>query len=140
MVDLTLGGKEHSYHGVETPLKTKKSTRESLDPDLAGGESDVPACPTCQCDDPVKRLDQVQRMGSVLVHEMEDAPKDKTETGETATQNDNSSPPGKTEVEIVDEENVKTDSEAVEAQRLHKMGLNTAIAIGLHNFPEGNCE
>ena len=41
------------------------------------------------------------------------------------------------EEEVVDEENVAV---VQEQERLHKMGLNTAIAIGLHNFPEGECK
>ncbi len=39
--------------------------------------------------------------------------------------------------EVIDEEVANTDNDEEEKERLHKMGLNTAIAIGLHNFPEG---
>lgn len=39
--------------------------------------------------------------------------------------------------EVVDEEAADTVKDKEDKDRLHKMGLNTAIAIGLHNFPEG---
>lgn len=47
------------------------------------------------------------------------------------------------ESEIVDEKKTDTedtdeeDKDKEDKERLHKMGLNTAIAIALHNFPEG---
>ena len=40
--------------------------------------------------------------------------------------------------EVIDEEVAKTVKDKEDKERLHKMGLNTAIAIGLHNFPEGD--
>lgn len=39
--------------------------------------------------------------------------------------------------EAIDEEVANTDKDKEDKERLHKMGLNTAIAIALHNFPEG---
>ena len=39
--------------------------------------------------------------------------------------------------EVIDEEAADTVKDKEDKDRLHKMGLNTAIAIGLHNFPEG---
>jgi len=136
----SLIGKQHSHGTDELAPKTKTATRESLNQDLVGGVSDGPAC--CS-DDPAKRLNDVQRMANVLEQESEDAANEATTTVQTVVQTDESLPPVKIEAkestneENVDEENVKAIDEAEEAQRLHKMGLNTAIAIGLHNFPEG---
>jgi len=132
--------KQHGHGTDELAPKTKKSTRESLNQDLAGGVSDGP---TCCSDDPAKRLNDVQRMANVLEHESEDAANEATTTVQTEVQTDESLPPVRIEAkestndQNVDEENVEAIDEAEEAQRLHKMGLNTAIAIGLHNFPEG---
>lgn len=136
MVDRMLGKGHHHRGDVEILQKTKKPTRESLDRHLAEDSVDVPSCP---CDDPVKLLDNVQRMADVLEHETEDTAKQEPKTGETVAQIDNSSQPveSKTQIESEDEEMVEDKVENEEAQRLHKMGLNTAIAIGLHNFPEG---
>ncbi len=39
--------------------------------------------------------------------------------------------------EVIDDEVADTAKDEEDKERLHKMGLNTAIAIGLHNFPEG---
>eukprot|EP00535_Pseudo-nitzschia_heimii_P009227 CAMPEP_0197174800 /NCGR_PEP_ID=MMETSP1423-20130617/1185_1 /TAXON_ID=476441 /ORGANISM="Pseudo-nitzschia heimii, Strain UNC1101" /LENGTH=366 /DNA_ID=CAMNT_0042623787 /DNA_START=125 /DNA_END=1225 /DNA_ORIENTATION=- len=136
MVERMLGKGHHHSGDVEILKKTKKPTRESLDRHLAEDSVDVPSCP---CDDPVKLLDNVQRMADVLEHETEDTAKQEPKTGETVAQTDNSSQPveSKTQIESKDEEMVEDKVENEEAQRLHKMGLNTAIAIGLHNFPEG---
>mmetsp|Transcript_20449 Transcript_20449/g.33881 ORF Transcript_20449/g.33881 Transcript_20449/m.33881 type:complete len:376 (-) Transcript_20449:116-1243(-) len=40
-------------------------------------------------------------------------------------------------IEDKDEEKEETEAEKEENKKLVKMGINTAIAIGLHNFPEG---
>jgi len=146
LVDCLLGGKEHHDHLDDlTPPKTKNSTRTSLDRELADGVNDRPPC--CSTD-PVKQLEDVQRMGSVLEHEIEDAaaeatgeasPVESVEQVQTVgapieTEKESSEKKSSEGEEVVDEENVAV---VEESQRLHKMGLNTAIAIGLHNFPEG---
>jgi len=147
MVDCLLGGKDHHDHLDDpTPPNPKKSNRNSLDRELAAdGVNDRPPC--CS-HDPVKTLEDVQRMGSVLEHEIEDAaaeaigeasPVELVEQGQTVgapieTEKESIEKKSSEGDEVVDEENVAV---VEEQQRLHKMGLNTAIAIGLHNFPEG---
>jgi len=90
--------------------------------------------------DPVKQLNDVQRMASVIEHEIEDAAKEATGEDQKAEENfeGEKQPIEEKEVQVVDVENVEVvESDNEEGKRLHKMGLNTALAIGLHNFPEG---
>lgn len=137
IVDALHGGKKHGHsHDDVIPKKTKKSTRESVDKQLQKGVSDGPPC--CSSD-PVKQLNDVQRMASVIEHEIEGAAKEAT--GETPNDDERPTIEKKESLEDVDEENVQIVTEdKAETERLHKMGLSTAIAIGLHNFPEGECE
>lgn len=180
LVDCALGEK-HIHHQTtddfppRTTKTTKKSTRASVDREL-GENFTTNVGMTCCGGDPVKKLNDVQRMASVLEHEIEDAAKkvgnnnnssNEFKSGDAESedtspavdaQSDDSSPEEDLEETkkqvLIDEENiittttttttntlVTTDPESgaqqKEAQRLHKMGLNTAIAIGLHNFPEG---
>jgi ZIP family zinc transporter len=133
MVDF-LHGRKHS-HADDVPKKTKKATRESVDKQLKKGVSDGPPC--CSSD-PVQQLNDVQRMGSVLEHEIEDAANEATVAPAAieATEIEDQKMPSE-EVDEVDAEVVESSEDDDEAEKLHKMGLNTAIAIGLHNFPEG---
>jgi len=132
-----LHGKKHDHaHDIVQPAKTKKSTRESVDKKL---ETGVSGGPPCCSSDPVKQLNDVQRMASVIEHEIEDAAK--VAAGEAVDSEDTQNVEKK-EIpeEVMDEENVEvveSSGDAAESERLHKMGLSTAIAIGLHNFPEG---
>jgi len=130
LVDCMLGekhGHSHDSNHDSNPKPIQKSTRETVDRIVS---ENVGVGPPCCNHDPVKNLNDVQRMADVLENEIEDAAK---ETTTTAQPEDTSK-----DIEVVDEENVEA-IEAVDAetQKLHKMGLNTAIAIGLHNFPEG---
>lgn len=143
VVGMLLGKHSHRHHD-DFPNKTKKSTRESVNKQLTDF---VEGSPPCCGTDPVKQLDTVQRMGSVLQHEMEDDAQHAT--GESDSPEDNGNPVPdeslqiKKKVEIVEEDSVlsaeivETIGKNDEHKRLHKMGLNTALAIGLHNFPEG---
>lgn len=134
IVDALHGGKEHGHsHDDVIPKKTKKSTRESVDKQLQKGVSDGPPC--CSSD-PVKQLNDFQRMASVIEHEIEDAAKEATD--ETPNDDERPTIEKKESLEDVDEENVQiVAGDKDETERLHKMGMSTAIAIGLHNFPEG---
>ena len=145
LVALLLGGHGHNHHH-DIPKKTKKSTRESVNKALSEGVNGPPCCSP----DPVKQLNDIQRMASVLENEDEDAAKDGNEQQEDVPVEIEPEVEKKKIAETIpDAENIPTaefvDSESLEnvddeAQRLHKMGLNTAIAIGLHNFPEGTYE
>mmetsp|Transcript_1339 Transcript_1339/g.3062 ORF Transcript_1339/g.3062 Transcript_1339/m.3062 type:complete len:365 (+) Transcript_1339:105-1199(+) len=134
VVSMLLGRHGHDHH-EDIHKVAKKSTRESVNKGLVEGVNDGP---TCCSSDPVKQLTDFQRMASVLEHEMgeqqgEDSPLEAEPKEEKEIQSVKSDEEN-TAVEVVD---TSSESVAEEAQRLHKMGLNTAIAIGLHNFPEG---
>ena len=144
MVGVLLGKRGH--HHDELPKKTKKSTRKSVDKQLVDGVND---CPTCCSADPVKQLNDVHRMASVIEHEIEDAAKQAAEVSNAEEEQEkvvSVDLEDKSKMETVDEENipaaelVEPAGDSAENKRLHKMGLNTALAIGLHNFPEGMCE
>jgi len=131
MVSFLLGKNGHDHH-EPFPTKTEKSTRENVDKQLTHGVNDG-----CCSSDPVKQLHDVQKMASVIAHEIEDTAKEATEEVIETQEIEEKDIAG----EVLDEENVvevgDSPEDVEEAQRLHKMGLNTAIAIGLHNFPEG---
>jgi len=120
-VDYLLGKNGHDHHDV--PVAPKKTTRNDLDKEIGEGVGD--GIPACCGSDPVKQLDNVQKMASVI--EIEDSGKQEATVEDVAVVVENQPREEEGEVVAADDEN----------QRLHKMGLNTAIAIGLHNFPEG---
>ena len=72
-----------------------------------------------------------------MANEIEDPAFEATGEAVPVEEGEKKSSVGGGKEEVVDEENVAA---VEENQRLHKMGLNTAIAIGLHNFPEGECK
>lgn len=141
MVGILLGRYGHTHEDI--PYEHKKSTRDSLTKELVEGVNDGPPC--CSSD-PVKQLNDFQRMASVLGHELEDADGEgadsvKDEEKDEKTTED-AAPVDVEEKQQPEQDVTAADSDADtfdEAQRLHKMGLNTALAIGLHNFPEGRC-
>lgn len=141
LVGKLLGKHSHDHHDHhdDIPKKTKKSTRESVNKQLT---EDPTGAPPCCGSDPVKQLDNVQRMASVLEHEIEDAEKEVSGDPSSVDQevpNESLQIEKKKEDEdsILSAEIINTIEKHDENQRLHKMGLNTALAIGLHNFPEG---
>ena len=70
----------------------------------------------CVTDDPNGDLDKLQHMAEEI---------DRNEHNDVLTTDKN------------DTEKQSDDAAKVENKKLVKMGINTAIAIGLHNFPEG---
>merc|ERR1711935_1072229 len=92
-------------HDLDVPKKTKKSTRASVDKGLVVGVDGLPCCST----DPVKQLDDVQRMASVIEHEIEDAAKEATGEEHKAEENfeGEKQPIEEKEVQVVDVENVE---------------------------------
>ena len=151
----------------------RPQTRQSLNNEL---RNSVLEGPTCHSSDPVKRLNNVQKMGNVIENErrgrgrmgsviqqeieeisahlraedMGDEPSgeegdskliedkkmvEEVEDEEKEVRVDTSK---RMTEEVMDEETLIVETpKDEEKERLHKMGLNTAIAIGLHNFPEG---
>jgi len=146
LVELLLGRHGHDHY-EEGTKNSKKSTRKSVNKELVEGVTDGPPC--CSTD-PVRQLDTFQRMASVIEHEIDDSANEATQQSNTedqvnvvAVENDQIE---EKKIETADEENIPSaqivefPDENNENERLHKMGLNTALAIGLHNFPEGTCE
>jgi len=126
MVDLLLGGKHsHSHDHADFPKATQQLTRSTVDKGLVEG---VDGTPPCCSTDPVKQLEDVQRMAGVIEGEQN------PEGGKTRSIEEK-----KIQMVDVNAENVEAvvEAEAEEKKSLQKMGLNTALAIGLHNFPEG---
>jgi zinc transporter ZupT len=130
---MLLGG--HHGHGPEQKNDVP-STRENVD--LAG--DDAGPMPPCCAKDPVDQLNTFHKMASVLQHEQS-----------SASDNDEEIPPAELPHVPQEEEvaapraaaySASVDSEeliknSAESKRLVKMGMTTALAIALHNFPEG---
>jgi zinc transporter ZupT len=178
-----LGGHSHRRDNTHSKPRTKKSTRESVDARLKK-VTDIDA-PTCCALDPVEQLVTIQRMASVLQHELAadaatpaghvrdikvntdtdvrgGAEIDEPDVEEDFVDNLPLDPEGNLasadfglddvlDATVPIQGGVGHDDECSSGKKLHednahddhenkklvKMGLNTALAIGLHNFPEG---
>lgn len=156
-----LHSKIHKNDNENASEKKKPQSTDSLNNELSNS---ILEGPTCHSSDPVKRLNNVQKMGNVIENQKRGGRKARgsviqQEIDEISAHSrveadaDSSKPFEDKEAveEVVDEDKSKRMTEEVmdeeniivetpkdeEKERLHKMGLNTAIAIGLHNFPEG---
>eukprot|EP00980_Cylindrotheca_fusiformis_P011229 scaffold2575_cov101-Cylindrotheca_fusiformis.AAC.3 len=146
-----LGASGHNHHQpgpMSVPTTNKKE--ESVPPTTITDtivEEDV-ASPCCLVD-PVRQLDTMHKIADKL--EREENPKteeDPDPESQVPQDNDDYGADSPVSVESTDpsdddivgdvSEDQEVDlKEKVEKKRLVKMGMNTAIAIGLHNFPEG---
>jgi ZIP family zinc transporter len=146
-----LGGHNHRQAAKgNANQEKKKSTRKTV----KRASSDA-FNPPCCSKDPVNQLEKFKKMASVLEHE-------KADEGEV--DDDNVDPEMDMDIDIEDDfvDNLPLDDDSrhshsgaeqddkddegeegeekekdEENKRLVKMGMNTALAIGLHNFPEG---
>ncbi len=123
-----LGG--HHHHSHDDPIG-RDTRNESRDSSADGGAAhtepvvDVPRpCPCCS-EDPVADLQTIQHMAA----EMEHAEHSDTHSSQNAHSHD--------EEEDHAVENTPHVRKEEDAKHLMLMSVNTAIAIGLHNFPEG---
>ena len=135
-------GYRHSEHHEGIPGSTQEgSGSEAVD----RIEEDGPLPPCCG-HDPGAQLDRVQHMAE----EMEQKEEEKTIAieGEKGVSAQTTDPEAEEQKEMENEgdnenTNAETDEEQrerlsqAEAKKLSRMSLNTAVAIGLHNFPEG---
>jgi len=128
-----LNGDHHHHHEHENDAAAEKRSDE---PEVA-----VPHCVGCS-DDPVGELNEWQQRAE---EELEGSGDANTKTSATVDNQkaDSSNAsikenPGENEDQgsKIVIENAPTDEE-LEQKRLAKMGLSTALAIALHNFPEG---
>mmetsp|Transcript_21331 Transcript_21331/g.39808 ORF Transcript_21331/g.39808 Transcript_21331/m.39808 type:complete len:390 (-) Transcript_21331:1298-2467(-) len=160
LVAKLLGG-HHHHHGPDEGKQTKHkhSTRKSVD---AKAAEIAAAQPSCCSPDPVLQLKTFKQMASVLEHERagdEDDDDDKLVIDDDFVDNPRLEPSNNEEEKETkgirmedgtfgtkeDKTDEKTaaaseenhDENIEENKRLQSMGLNTALAIGFHNFPEG---
>ena len=135
----TLLGFKHDdhHHGVprstedDASLSDGRRNRDSAnDSDEQEEQDDDVMNPPCCAHDPAAQLDRVQHM----VEEMErvGAEEEKHEVGD-----DNNNGNNDENAEAEPQENRNTGLSKDESKKLSRMSLNTAIAIGMHNFPEG---
>lgn len=157
-----LGGHGHRQSGQASTPKTldsktkkkKKTTREDVEPAAASDAMNPPCCNQ----DPVGQLENFKKMASVLENEndMDGNTRHNTNSVDQSLDMDLD-----IEDDFVDnlpledkasDLSMDDDDDGAAAQggnesqdrktseenkRLVKMGMNTALAIGLHNFPEG---
>jgi zinc transporter ZupT len=113
---------EREASNEPTPATVGTGTQES-------NEISVPVC-VCCADDPVGDLRQVQDMAAQI--ETFEATEDQHWEGQGHSHNGGS---------VAGAENPSIDSgpdaHPPENKKLMRMSLNTALAIGVHNFPEG---
>lgn len=111
VVTALLGGHAHGHRGSGDEQRVTSATRSGNE---ESNNEQIVQGPTCCDDDPVGRLEEIQKMGTQL--------------------EDRKADPSLSDNEEIDEVCKATDDEN---RRLVAMGMNTAFAIGLHNFPEG---
>ena len=155
IVSVLLGGHGHNHsHHHTSPTHDDvapaphKTTRQEVD----SSGADLGYNPPCCTKDPANQLDTFKRMASVLQHELEseDGDDDKFKQDKEVSFAENVDQEINFDAEDSDKPHSHTDNctEQVHAgtddnhasdekKRLVKMGLNTALAIALHNFPEG---
>jgi zinc transporter, ZIP family len=134
-------GHEHHHHETE-PV-------EDIENESCVSEDVMEPHCVCCSDDPVRELDELQKMAVIVQHEQDEHNKVTAVQSECEEHNESTDvtvmPLGDSNivenVQQEDVENVKKssveDRASVENRRLIHMGINTAVAIGLHNFPEG---
>jgi len=148
-VALLLGGS----HSHDTDPEKPRSARdaESSDDDKSVKSGVIAPCACCD-DDPIQSLENLQNMGTSMAkhpnragkHAPNQIKKVDEEAGDDKTPKDaedQTDPKDATDqdagaLESPEESEVDKKKAAVD-EELMRMSLNTALAIGLHNFPEG---
>jgi zinc transporter ZupT len=139
-----LGAASHSSdeggghcHDLPVPPQSPAPTRENS---AAGGIDPytVYPCIGC-CNDPIRDLDEIHHMAEEM--EEYEMTQHQAEDLEIPTENFGGNPRSKRAGDLEEGPRDRTgpvipESEA-ETRKLMRMSVNTALAIGLHNFPEG---
>jgi zinc transporter ZupT len=140
MVAALLGGHGHGRGQENSTTKDKSATKPSKK--HKHGDDDhadhIIEGPTCCTSDPVGKLEKIQNMANELENTKEgsvdmDENIDDDFVDNLPLADDNAS-------DLSDEDDGEKGGDkktTEENKRLVTMGMNTAIAIGLHNFPEG---
>eukprot|EP00586_Coscinodiscus_wailesii_P003200 CAMPEP_0172489444 /NCGR_PEP_ID=MMETSP1066-20121228/19448_1 /TAXON_ID=671091 /ORGANISM="Coscinodiscus wailesii, Strain CCMP2513" /LENGTH=364 /DNA_ID=CAMNT_0013257313 /DNA_START=192 /DNA_END=1286 /DNA_ORIENTATION=- len=127
-----LSGADHHHHHDLPKDDVDQKVTSGVDEDSCESVEVVAPCIACR-EDPVAELEEWQKMAQVKENEWHhvddesDVNKEKGSGTNDIENRDNFEINGKQEKEENDHEK----------KRLVKMGLNTALAIALHNFPEG---
>lgn len=145
VVSMLLGDPHHHVYPADATTECEvkhpsKSTRDQVDR-IAEDITPTPPCCTCCTKDPVSQLNAFHKMASVLQHEKDSSASD---NDEMIAMDESSHTPAEDDASVglpaaaspsPASEEPRDDS--AENKRLVKMGMNTALAIALHNFPEG---
>lgn len=131
-------------HRHDAEIKAPNVEKENTEPDFV-----VPHCVGC-AEDPVGELNEWQEKAEQELDAMADT---KTKTSATIGSNelnaDGTTPKENSVLSLEEEADVETGNgnkvvvenapkdEDLEQKKLVKMGLSTALAIAIHNFPEG---
>jgi len=110
----------------------------------SGGEIQSQQCFTCS-PDPVGDLDRLQNQADAIIKGSAGVvvANDPDEVEYSADTSDDTKLQSPKDVDIPDDTKLQSSkdeedlTDSVEKKKLVKMGINTALAIGLHNFPEG---
>lgn len=117
---------DHNHRDEEMGT-SRKSQRNSMDTSMAsiGG---------CICsDDPIGKLDQLHEMADKMKDETDGAGANCEELSGSSEDDDNNKDARSTKTK----KNKNKKMSKKEKKRLSMMSLKTAVAIALHNFPEG---
>jgi zinc transporter ZupT len=163
LVTLFLGGHHHHNHAHDDDGDDKKKTspisteedntppqdQSDSDPDKKSALDQAAADAVCPChaEDPAGNLDKIQNMAeSILQREQQQqqiSPARPTTTpdwGNVDLSDDGSAParfPTEDDDDQEDQLTTATGAERKKEEKLMSMSIKTALAIGLHNFPEG---
>ena len=125
-------GHDHGHHH-ELPDEHEIETRNDDPVHVLNDESLNNPCPCCSAD-PVGDLDKLHRQADEIIARNAATEGGHDAAGEADLQNDEGQ-------QVVDTETGDGETEALkeeeERKKLVRMGINTAVAIALHNFPEG---
>ena len=140
IVTALLGG-HHHHHDHHHDGSQKETRGLSQEDENEAKEPETPElnCP-CHTDDPAGQLENVHHMAEEIEnfeqHEHEHwhgAPGARSDSDDNEGQDEDRGESGGA-VSEVSEEEIKQQKDS---QKLMRMSVNTALAIGLHNFPEG---
>lgn len=141
-----MGYYHHSHHAQSNTQEISGSDGEAGE---AGETVEDGPMPPCCTEDPAAQFDRVQDMATEMEAKEALAAAGGDNTNTTKHNDAVPSPPGKEEEKSDVEEEKEDEGEAAakkakalkiskaESKKLSQMSLNTAVAIGLHNFPEG---
>ena len=123
-----LSGGHHRHNHNHDGQQQQEATGANQGQQQQPTNSEVPATisPPCCSSDPVGDLDTIQRQVAELEKEQQNAGDNNDAGTNTAAPADDG-----------DAEQQKDEAAVNENKKLVRMGVNTALAIGLHNFPEG---